>query len=166
MTMKRFLTVSVLFLVSAIAVMAQGKFKDRLEADVEGQGKIRIYQDDRLTAIINADYVPKFDVAKKKNKDNDMQIVGKNAAKIRKRGYRIQVYKGSSSRADEAAARSAGRRIQLLFDLEPYIIYNNPDWVCRVGDFKTREDAVEYLKDIRKSSKSAMIVPSEIFVRE
>ena len=68
MTMKRFLTVSVLFLVSVIAVMAQGKFKDRLEADVEGQGKIRIYQDDRLTAIINADYVPKFDVAKKKNK--------------------------------------------------------------------------------------------------
>ena len=33
-------------------------------------------------------------------------------------------------------------------------------------DFKTREDAVEYLKDIRKSIKSAMIVPSEIFVRE
>ncbi len=41
MTMKRFLTVSVLFLVSAIAVMAQGKFKARLEADEEGQGKIR-----------------------------------------------------------------------------------------------------------------------------
>lgn len=166
MTMKRFLSVTVLFLVSALAVMAQGKFKDRLEADVEGQAKIRIFQDDRLTDIINADYVPKFDVEKKTNKDDEPTIEGKNSVKIKKRGYRIQVYKGGNSRAAEAAARSAGRKIQLQFDLEPYVIYNNPDWVCRVGDFKTREDAVEYLKDIRKSSKSAMIVPSEIFVRE
>jgi hypothetical protein len=109
-------------------------------------------------------------VAKKKNKDNDMQIVGKNSAKIRKRGYRIQVYKGGSSRADEAAARSAGRKIQLLFDLEPYIIYNNPDWVCRVGDFKTREDANEYkeiLNNLFPNLKgSTYVVQDQVIIKK
>ena len=48
--------------------------------------------------------------------------------------------------------------------LKYYTSFDSPHWRCRVGDFITREEANKYLSKLRRISKDAMIVRSEIFV--
>ena len=154
--MKRILTLTVCLSIYASFASAQ-KFMERIEQDVEGQGTVRIHQDPLLTKIVNGEFIPTE--AKEKNDS-------KSAIRVKRRGYRIQVFKGGNTRADEAAARKAGEKISKLFKLSTYTIYNNPEWVCRVGDFKNRDEALEHLNKIKAVSRSAMIVPSEIYVKE
>jgi hypothetical protein len=157
--MKRILSIVICLFAYAALASAQ-KFMDHIEQTVEGKGSVKIHQDTLLTMIINGDFIPKED--KKEADDSE-----KNFLKIKKRGYRIQVFKGGNTRSDEAAARKVGDNIQKQFEeLDVYIIYNNPEWVCRVGDFKSRDEALELLNKIKTVSRSAMIVPSEIYVKE
>lgn len=160
--MRRLLSTSVFLLLSFLPVIAQGQFVKHIESEAKDQGSVRIIQDSLLTEIINGNFIP-TEVEKKKSKT---KTVGNSVMKIKKRGYRIQVYKGGNTRAAETAARNMGRKIQQKFDLEPYTIFNNPEWVCRVGDFKNREDALEYLQKIKVICRGAMIVPSEIYVND
>lgn len=154
--MKRILTLSVCLFVYATFASAQ-KFMDQIEQVAEGQGMVKIHQDALLTKIVNGEFIP----TEKSDDDN------KNSRmRVKRRGYRIQVFKGGNTRTDEAEARKAGERIKKLFDLDTYTIYNNPEWVCRAGDFKNRDEALEYLNKVRAVSRSAMIVPSEIYVKE
>lgn len=154
--MKRILTLSVCLFVYASLASAQ-KFMEQIEQVAEGQGTVKIYQDALLTKIINGEFIP---TEEPENDDNNSRM------RVKRRGYRIQVFKGGNTRTDEAEARKAGEKIKRLFKLEAYTIYNNPEWVCRVGDFKNRDEALEYLNKVRAVSRSAMIVPSEIYVKE
>jgi len=154
--MKRILTLSVCLFVHATFASAQ-KVMDQIEQVAEEQGMVKIHQDTLLTKIVNGEFIP----TEKSDDDN------KNSRmRVKRRGYRIQVFKGGNTRTDEAEARKAGERIKKLFDLDTYTIYNNPEWVCRAGDFKNRDEALEYLNKVRAVSRSAMIVPSEIYVKE
>lgn len=130
---------------------------DQIEQVTEGQGTVKIHQDALLTKIVNGEFIP----TEEADDDNS-----NSRMRVKRRGYRIQVFKGGNTRADEAEARKAGEKIQRLFKLNTYTIYNNPEWVCRVGDFKNRDEALEYLNKVRAVSRSAMIVPSEIYVKE
>lgn len=154
--MKRILTLSVCLFVYASFASAQ-KFMEQIEQVVDGQGTVKIHQDALLTKIINGEFIP---TEEPDNDDNNSRM------RVKRRGYRIQVFKGGNTRTDEAEARKAGEKIKRLFKLEAYTIYNNPEWVCRVGDFKNRDEALEYLNNVRAVSRSAMIVPSEIYVKE
>lgn len=155
--MKRILTIAICLLTYAATTHAQ-KFMDNIERKIEGHGTVKIHQDTLLTKIVNGEYIPT--VSQKKN-DN-----GNSSIRVKRRGYRIQVFKGGNTRADEAEARKTGQKIQKLFKVKAYTIFNSPEWVCRVGDFKNRDEALEHLKKIRAVSRSAMIVPSEIYVKE
>lgn len=154
--MKRILTLSVCLFVYVTFASAQ-KFMDQIEQVTEGQGTVKIHQDALLTKIVNGEFIP----TEEADDDNS-----NSRMRVKRRGYRIQVFQGGNTRADEAEARKAGEKIQRLFKLNTYTIYNNPEWVCRVGDFKNRDEALEYLNKVRAISRSAMIVPSEIYVKE
>lgn len=154
--MIRTLTTAICLFACTAFASAQ-KFIDRIEQETEGQGIVKIHQDPLLTRIVNGEFIPTE--AKKESSSN-------SSMKVKRRGYRIQVFKGGHTRVAEAEARKTGEKIQKIFKLNAYTIYNNPEWVCRVGDFKNREEALEYLTKIRAVSKSAMIVPSEIYVKE
>lgn len=131
---------------------------DQIEQVTEGQGTVKIHQDALLTKIINGEFIPSEET--EDDGDNSSRM------RVKRRGYRIQVFRGGNTRTDEAEARKTGEKIKKLFKLETYTIYNNPEWVCRVGDFKNKEEALEYLNKVRAVSRSAMIVPSEIYVKE
>ncbi len=151
--------ISLLALLFSLAVGAQTKFVDRIQKDVKGEGSVRIIQDSRLTAIINGEDIPTI------NKEKTVIVGdGKGVMKVKRRGFRIQVYQGGNGRADKAEAQRIGKQVKDKFDLTPYALYNNPEWVCRVGDFRTREEAAEYLQKVKIVFTGAMIVPSEIYV--
>lgn len=80
-------------------------------------------------------------------------------------GYRIQVYTGTNNRASKQAALQMKEKVQKSFpELSVYIHFQSPRWICRVGDFISREEALPYLKKIRREriSSEARIVSSII----
>lgn len=86
-----------------------------------------------------------------------------SGARYKVQGYRIQVFTGGNDRAAKRAAQEMKTKIQKHFpELSVYIHFQSPRWVCRVGDFISREEAQVYLKQIRKKrlSPEAAIVKS------
>ena len=64
-------------------------------------------------------------------------------------------------------AYAIGETCQKKFPmLSVYPRFINPRWVCRVGDFRTHEDAQEYAKKIRASgiSREVRIVRCEVLL--
>jgi len=82
-----------------------------------------------------------------------------NAAKMAMPGYRIQVYFGS----DRTKAQEVRADFLLTHsDIPAYLIYQQPNFKVRVGDFRTRIEASGFLKKLEFRFKSAFIVPDEV----
>lgn len=74
-------------------------------------------------------------------------------------GYRIMIYSGNSRN------RALGVKSQLLamnLDQKPYLEFDAPNFVVRLGDFMERENAILFLRQIQDQYPSAFIVPDEI----
>lgn len=87
--------------------------------------------------------------------------------RARTTGFRIQVYAGGNNRQAKAEAyRMAGLVRSTFSDVSVYTNFISPRWICRVGDFKTREEAMEMLQRMRETQKfrEASIVKSQIVV--
>lgn len=81
-------------------------------------------------------------------------------------GYRVQAYSGGNSRADRQKAESIGNAIKMRFpDLPIYVHFYSPRWICRVGNFRTYQEANEVLKEIKGMGyRQACIVKGKITV--
>lgn len=82
-------------------------------------------------------------------------------------GYRIQVFSGGNSRADRQKAESAGMVMKSNFPTEPiYVHFYSPSWKCRMGNYKTLEEAQRMLAMVKKLGyKQACIVKGTISVQ-
>ena len=81
-------------------------------------------------------------------------------------GYRVQVYAGGNSRDARVKAERTGREINSLFPGEPvYVHFYSPRWICRMGNYRTYEEAHQILNAVKKLGyKSAIIVKGKITV--
>jgi pyruvate/2-oxoglutarate dehydrogenase complex dihydrolipoamide acyltransferase (E2) component len=81
-------------------------------------------------------------------------------------GYRVQAFAGGSSRRDKQKAEQTASAIKQMFPSESvYTQYDNPRWTCRVGNFRTREEAKAMLSEIRKLGfNSANIIKTRVTV--
>lgn len=74
-------------------------------------------------------------------------------------GYRVQIFSGSN-RKD---AYSAQARLQDQYpELRTYIIYNEPNFKVRAGDFRTRLEAQKLMQELRASFSSLFIISEKI----
>ena len=82
-------------------------------------------------------------------------------------GYRVQAYLGGNSRADREKAQQIGNAIKRKYPLEPiYVHFYSPRWTCRVGNYRTYEDAKKMLDNIKKMGyKQATILKGKITVQ-
>lgn len=82
-------------------------------------------------------------------------------------GYRVQAYLGGNSRADREKAQQIGNAIKRKYPLEPiYVHFYSPRWTCRVGNYRTYEDAKKMLDNIKKMGyKEATILKGKITVQ-
>ena len=82
-------------------------------------------------------------------------------------GYRVQVYSGGNSRVDRQRAETAGAVMKSNFPDQPvYTHFYSPSWKCRMGNYKTQEEAQAYLARVRKLGyKQACIVKGPIQVQ-
>jgi len=81
-------------------------------------------------------------------------------------GYRVQVFAGGNSRDARVKAERTGREINALFPGEPvYVHFYSPRWICRMGNYRTYEEAHQMLNAVKKLGyQSAIIVKGKITV--
>ncbi|MDB5129248.1 MAG: hypothetical protein JWQ85_3480 [Mucilaginibacter sp.] len=72
-------------------------------------------------------------------------------------GYRVQIYSGSSR---SAAFNAQGKFNKEFPEMRTYIIYREPNFKVRAGDFRSRIEA-ERMKEELKSLFPAMFIVSE-----
>ena len=82
-------------------------------------------------------------------------------------GYRVQVFAGGNSRNDRLKAERTGENMKNLFPDEPiYVHFYSPRWICRMGNYRTYEEAHEVLKRVKQLGyDSAIIVKGKITVQ-
>lgn len=78
-------------------------------------------------------------------------------------GYRVQLFFGSN-RTKAYDIRSDFLRI--YSQTGAYVIYQQPNFKVRVGDFRTRLEAMKFLKEVQPLFETAFIVKDEVKLPE
>lgn len=147
--MKRlFLTLACLS--AFLFATAQENIIESLEQKVPGQGKVTVHQDARIEALIGK--------ARPASVAEGQQV-------LKAAGYRVQVYAGSNTRQAKNEAHAVEASVKELFpDLLVYTFFTPPRWLCRVGDYRSIEEADAMMRRLRSSGqfKEVSIVRDQI----
>ncbi len=151
-------------------VHAQQKFMDALIRPVSGQGTVHVIQDEEITRLVNGTnpYETVAGGTSNLSSGQATTVVSPDGTVVRKMkatGYRIQVYAGGNSRTSRQEAQQMAGKVKELFgNLAIYTHFQSPRWICRVGDFRTYEEANQALYEMRATHQfdEALIVKSVI----
>ena len=73
-------------------------------------------------------------------------------------GFRVHLYMDSGNRARLNTQREQADFQEMYPDWKSYIVYDEPYFKLRAGDFRTRLDARRFLEEIRRDYPAAYIV--------
>lgn len=171
--MNRLFTLIVLLMVAMSTMAQQSKYTDYLQRQVSGRGVVVLHQDADLENLVNG-------ISATTTKRGNIPLIGETSAieddlppvapsgrHTTASGFRVQVISLGSSAKDKATAEAWGRKFKGAFPgINVYVSYRSPHYVCRVGDYRTREEASEMLQQMRATGQfgSASIVRCSINV--
>jgi len=75
-----------------------------------------------------------------------------------KNGYRICIFADSGQEANRKAESVRSVFMGMYRNIQPYKIFNTPFWRVYVGDFKTKSEAMKFLKTLERNFPNAYIV--------
>ncbi len=133
------------------AASAQTTIVESLQTDRIGEGKITIHQDASITNLLGIRYA--------RSGHSDSQRT------LKTRGYRVQVYAGNNSRRARNEAEAVSDKVKQNFPEMPvYTFFQPPRWLCRVGDFKSIEEAHVAMRQLKATGvfKEVAIVREQI----
>lgn len=139
------------FLLCSVAGWSQQNMVDRLQQRQVGQGMVTVHQDARITSLLGTIHV-------KSTEDSEPKT-------LKARGYRVQVYAGNNSRVAREYANEMATKVREEFpDLPVYAYFQPPRWLCRVGDFRSIEEADATMRRLKASGifKEVSIVREQI----
>lgn len=113
----------------------------------------------------NKSHEPSTDDFEEENIDTRKKVM-RSAIKVT--GYRVQVYAGGNSRADRQKVEQIGNAVKRKFPEYPvYVHFYSPRWICRIGNFRSLDEANTVLREIRQMGyKSACVVKGKITVQQ
>ena len=124
----------------ALSVSAQTNIVESLQTNRVGQGTVTIHQDAKISALLGAVYV-------KSTGDTEPKV-------LKARGYRVQVYAGNNSRIARKEANDVAEQIKMEFpELPVYAFFQPPRWLCRVGDYRSIEEADASMRRLKATGK-------------
>ena len=138
------------FIFCGLSANAQETIFDRLSKQQASEGVVTIHQDARLKAL----------VGQLRSSSSNAQ---KNAQKVQ--GFRVQVYAGNNSQQARTEATQIAEKVKTLFpDLDVYTQFISPRWLCRVGDYRSIEEADAVMRQLKSAGnfKEVSIVRSLI----
>lgn len=151
---------------------ARGQEKAPLRADTDNSDKTH----DALRAKEKeAEKKNEPDAANEAGKGgNEMEIptidmrkkVMRNSYKVT--GYRVQAFAGGNTRNDKQKAQQIGNAIKMKYPDQPiYVHFYSPRWICRVGNYRSYEEARKMLRNVKAMGYSAAtIVKGKITVND
>lgn len=153
--------------------LAQGKYTEYLQRRVAGRGIVVLHHDAEIDNLVNGITAREKDKSQSAGstmgeigaQEDEQSMVAPSGRHTTANGYRVQIISLGSTAKDKAEAETWGRRYKAYFPgTNVYISFHSPHYVCRVGDYKTREEASEMLHKIRETHQfgSASIVRSKI----
>ena len=178
-----------------LTASAQSTFTERVQKHNAGEGKVTITHSKDIDDLVNgqnaqpAEKPTKTTVPQKQTeqkdkeeKDNlstasnqEINILTPDSIDTRKKvmkgykvnGYRVQVFAGGNSRNDRIKAERIGSEIKALFPGEPiYVHFYSPRWICRMGNYRTYEEAHDVLTRVKSNGyDSAIIIKGKITVQ-
>jgi hypothetical protein len=77
-------------------------------------------------------------------------------------GYRVEIFFSSALDARQKALQTKTTFLRDYPDINVYVLYVSPDFKVRVGDFRTKNEALELMKKIQGRFPKAFIVPDNI----
>ena len=191
--MRRILIILTLCVGCIIAADAQSSFTQRLQQSNQGEGKITVKQSKEIDDLVNGtaktenpkkhektenpkktEKPEKPDQSKaqpEKQDSTDVDSTDDSQKKAMKgykvNGYRVQVFAGGNSRNDRIKAEKIGSEIKALFPGVPvYVHFYSPRWICRMGNYRTYEEAHEVLTRVKNNGyDSAIIIKGKITVQ-
>ena len=136
--MRYFLLMTCRFF-SAVA-FAQTNIVDELQKQRAGQGTVTVHQDARISALLGSVYV-------KAENETEPKV-------LKARGYRVQVYAGNNSRIARQEANDVAEQVKAEFpELPIYAFFQPPRWLCRVGDYRSIEEADAAMRRLKATGK-------------
>jgi hypothetical protein len=119
---------------------AQTNIVDELQKERVGQGKVTIHQDEKISALLGSVYV-------KSNDEQEPKV-------LKARGYRVQVYAGNNSRVARTEANEVADKVKAEFpEMSVYAYFQPPRWLCRVGDYRSIEEADAAMRRLKATGK-------------
>ncbi len=162
-------------------------FTQRIQQNGGGSGKVTIHQDsniDRLvnqTNLTNTPAAPETNTTKPAQPQLRAQSTGGGEQEVGQQpdlskkvmrgskasGYRVQAFAGGNTRKDRQRAESIAASIKGNYPEVPvYVHFYSPRWICRVGNYRTYEEAHQMLVSLRNLGYSqAVIVKSKVTVQ-
>ena len=191
---KKVLVLLPFYLFTFLPLFSQ-TFTQRIQQSATGEGTVSIHHDAVIDELVNnPTTVAKPTSAPKKTASAKQTPTNKEKAKeqtqvqtkettvhqepdtldtipkrtVKTTGYRVQVLAGGNTRQDRQRAEQAGRSLRSLFPGEEvYVHFYPPRWICRLGNYRTYEEAHEKMLEVRKLGyDAATIVKGKITVTE
>ena len=185
----RWIVTFILCVGMAIHANAQ-TFTDRVQKKVEGKGTVTIRQSNEIEQLLNdptatdtqqpstgndaKPTTPSKENTQPAAKPSVQQPAPKEEAGNEKPttvgrkviGYRVQAFAGGNSRKDRQAAEQARNSIKAQIpNVAVDVHFYSPRWICRVGNFRTYEEAHQMLVRLQNMGyKQASIVKGKITV--
>lgn len=107
------------------------------------KGELTIYQDPRLETLIH-------------------RHIEFNKEQKGIPGFRIQIFFGSGRTSRDNANEAKAKFLSYFSEKEAYIKYQTPFYKVRVGDFRTKLEALKMFKRVLRKFPNAYIVPDVI----
>jgi len=167
-----------------LAADAQTTFTERLQKSNTDEGKITVTHTKEIDDLVNGVNQPATTSSQNQALPEQKQNINEKLETItlpdtldgRKKvmkggykvnGYRVQVFAGGNSRKDRINAERTGDEMKSLFPDEPvYVHFYSPRWICRIGNYRTYEEAHEVLRNVKNLGyQSAVIVKGKITVQ-
>lgn len=164
-------------------------FTERIQKKVDGKGTITIHQSEEINQLVNDPNATDSQVQKvtenkrqveplKDNKqvnnttssssenDETEPVETQKKATQKITGYRVQAFAGGNSRKDRLTAESIRNNIKSQIpNVAVYVHFYSPRWICRVGNFRTYEEAHQMMVRLQNMGyKQASIVKGKITV--
>ncbi len=129
----------VFFVLFGLSASAQRNIVSELQKNEVGQGTVTIHQDARISAMLGNVYV--------KGTDAEPKV-------LKARGYRVQVYAGNNSRIARTEANEVADKVKQEFpEMSVYAYFQPPRWLCRVGDYRSIEEADAAMRRLKSTGK-------------
>jgi hypothetical protein len=115
----------------------------KIQSKEFGEGEILIFQDVRIADLLH-------------------KHIEQNKRKGGVPGYRIRIYSNLGNTARDESQSAKARFYELFPEIPIYREYDSPYFKVYVGDFRTKIDALNDFKRIKRYFRAAFIVPDKI----